>query len=186
MVVSAHDIARELRRRVPGAGVVKIHKLLYYCQGWHLTWSGQPLFRESVEAWANGPVVADLWHDEDKGRSAPATTDLNEEALGTVGYVVARYGGLSGKDLIHLTHGEAPWMNVSESDSWSSPEISHTELTSFFSEDEDRVRLDAALDGALRDDAVRPVFEAAFERAAGSVGTVDEPVEIQRRLRALS
>lgn len=186
MVVSAHDIARELRRRVPGAGVVKIHKLLYYCQGWHLTWSGQPLFRESVDAWANGPVVADLWHDEDKGRPAPAKTELNEEALGTVGYVVARYGGLSGKDLIHLTHGEDPWMNVSESDSWSSPEISHADLAAFFSQDDDRVRLDAVLDGALRDDAVRPVFEAALQRSAASVGTVDEPAEIQRRLRALS
>jgi len=185
-MVSAHDIARELRRRLPAAGVVKIHKLLYYCQGWHLTWSGQPLFREPVEAWANGPVVADLWHDEDKGRPAPAMTDLNEEALGTVGYVVARYGQLSGKDLIHLTHGETPWMNVSQSDSWSSPEISHADLAMFFSRDDDRVRLDAVLDGALRDDAQSPVLDAALERAAKSVGTVDDPAEIQRRLHAHS
>ena len=39
MSISAHDVAAELRRRFNGdPGVVKIHKLLYYAQGWHLTW----------------------------------------------------------------------------------------------------------------------------------------------------
>ena len=38
MSVSAHDVAAELRRRFNyDPGVVKIHKLLYYAQNWHLT-----------------------------------------------------------------------------------------------------------------------------------------------------
>jgi Protein of unknown function (DUF4065) len=63
-ILSAHDVARELRQRLPYAGDVKIHKLAYYCQGWHVAWTGEPMFREAVEAWTNGPVVAhgsQLW-----------------------------------------------------------------------------------------------------------------------------
>ncbi len=30
---SAHDVARELRNRLPDAGDLKVHKLAYYCQG---------------------------------------------------------------------------------------------------------------------------------------------------------
>ncbi|MDR2895454.1 MAG: DUF4065 domain-containing protein [Propionibacteriaceae bacterium] len=35
---------------------MKLEKLLYYCQGWSLAWDGVPLFKEPLEAWANGPV----------------------------------------------------------------------------------------------------------------------------------
>src|SRR5262249_9440233 len=78
LVVSAHDVARELRQRLPHAGDVKIHKLLYYCQGWHLARYGDPLFNEPVEAWANGPVVADLWRDEKYHQPAPAPQGLDD------------------------------------------------------------------------------------------------------------
>ncbi|MBQ1164348.1 DUF4065 domain-containing protein, partial [Streptomyces sp. A73] len=35
--------------------------------GYHLAWEGRPLFREPFEAWANGPVVYDLY-DQHRGR----------------------------------------------------------------------------------------------------------------------
>lgn len=184
MAVSAHDVARELRRRLPGAGIVKIHKLLYYCQGWHLAWTGAPLFSEEVEAWANGPVVADLWHDEDKSRSAPLATDLPEDALGTVGYVVSRYGRLSGKELIRLTHGERPWLDVSESDAWHSPVISHEALGDFFAADDERADLDAVFESAWADPSTRSVLESAINRS-DEAGVADDPAEIERRLSAL-
>ena len=34
---------------------------------------------------------------------------LDEAAKNTVGYVLSRYGRLSGLDLEHLTHSETPW-----------------------------------------------------------------------------
>jgi uncharacterized phage-associated protein len=47
MAVSARDVAAALRERLPALGKVKLHKLLYYCQGHHLATFGVPLFRKS-------------------------------------------------------------------------------------------------------------------------------------------
>jgi uncharacterized phage-associated protein len=40
---------------------MKLQKLLYYCQGWHLAWDGEPLFGEEFEAWLSGPVCRELY-----------------------------------------------------------------------------------------------------------------------------
>lgn len=140
MPVSAHDIADEIRRRQPSIGIVKLHKLLYYVQGWHLAFTGKAAFSEDVEAWINGPVVADLWKDEKHGRGRPQPRDLDGDALSTIDYVLARYGRSTGKDLIRQTHNEDPWRNVSESDDpnvFIDPSIRHDALTQWFQSDDD-------------------------------------------------
>jgi uncharacterized phage-associated protein len=110
---SAHDVAAELRVRLPGLGTKKLHKLLYYCQGHHLAAFGEPLFGEEIAAWDMGPVVDALWVAEKHGGGpvspSPSTAGLDEAALNTVGYVLSRYGGLTGHDLEVMTHGEPPW-----------------------------------------------------------------------------
>lgn len=87
MTVSAHDVAAELRKRLPDAGVKKIHKLLYYCQGHHLAHFGVPLFREQIAAWDRGPVVVDLWREEKYNEPAPEPAAMGEGELNTIGYV---------------------------------------------------------------------------------------------------
>jgi len=111
MTVSARDVAAELRSRLPGLTRVKLHKLLYYCQGHHLATFDVPLFRETVSAWDMGPVVGEFWFSERAGAAEPTDiAPLSESQLNTIGYVVSRYGGLTGADLINLTHGEQPWL----------------------------------------------------------------------------
>ena len=63
---SATVVAGEIRRRCPGIGKTKLHKLLYYVQGYHLTWEDTPAFHEDIEAWDKGPVVAALWRKQRK------------------------------------------------------------------------------------------------------------------------
>lgn len=109
MTLSAHDVAAVLRERLPGLGVLKLHKLLYYCQGHHLAFVGKPLFAEQLVAFDNGPVVSALWRQEKRGEPAPPRQQLDEAALNTIGYVLHRYGGLSGSELIRITHEQAPW-----------------------------------------------------------------------------
>jgi uncharacterized phage-associated protein len=176
MPVSAHDVAEELRRRLPGVGVVKLHKLLYYAQGWHLTWSGQPLFRERIEAWANGPVVRKLWVDEKHDRGRPRAQALDGNQLLTVDYVLDRYGRFSTKDLVRRTHTEDPWRDVSETDDpgvVGSPEITHEAMRRWFDKDEERVAHVAEVDRlrcrdvySLDSVPVTPAMEAAVARAA--------------------
>ncbi|MER5420304.1 Panacea domain-containing protein [Streptosporangium roseum] len=113
MPASAHAIASALRERVPGLTVKKLHKLLYYCQGHHLATFGRPLFKETISAWDMGPVVGTLWYEEKSGDIAEGDLPpLGEAELNTIGYVASRYGALSGQDLEHLTHSEAPWQRA--------------------------------------------------------------------------
>ncbi len=110
--IQAHQVAAELRRRLPGVGVKKLHKLLYYCQGHHLATFEEPLFIESISAWDMGPVVGRLWKSEKELGVADDEETLDEAFLNTVGYVVSRYGALSGNDLERLTHSEDPWIDA--------------------------------------------------------------------------
>jgi uncharacterized phage-associated protein len=108
MPVAANDVASALRERIPRLPVKKLHKLLYYCQGHHAAVYGQPLFEESVSAWDMGPIVGKLWKSEKEHGPRPGSP-LSESELNTVGYVVSRYGRLSGRELEILTHHEDPW-----------------------------------------------------------------------------
>ena len=130
---SAHDVAAELRRRLPGVGVKKLHKLLYYCQGHHLAGTGGPLFGESISAWDMGPVVGALWRSEREEEAPTPGPPLSEAELNTVGYVISRYGGLTGTDLERLTHHESPWVEADRRrDPGTSVRISHDSLRDFF------------------------------------------------------
>lgn len=110
MTLSARDVAAVLRDRLPGLPAKKMHKLLYYCQGHHLAAFDEPLFSETISAWDMGPVVGTLWRAEKQGdRPAAQHRELNEAQLNTIGYVISRYGALTGLDLENLTHSEMPW-----------------------------------------------------------------------------
>jgi uncharacterized phage-associated protein len=112
MPLRAHDVAAELRGRLPGLPAKKLHKLLYYSQGHHLAATGEALFDDTLSAWDMGPVVGRLWRQERDGVLREERRTLTEGQLNTVGYVVSRYGQLSGKDLEHLTHAETPWQRA--------------------------------------------------------------------------
>jgi uncharacterized phage-associated protein len=151
MPVSAYDVAAVLRDRVSHVPVKKLHKLLYYCQGHHMAAFNEPLFTESLSAWDMGPVVGQLWYAE-RQRLAPETVrPLTEAQLNTVGYVLSRYGALTGMDLERLTHNEPPWQQANcrrhpgESARIDGDLLRQYFLTSGAGDDlsEDEVRLDA-------------------------------------------
>jgi uncharacterized phage-associated protein len=111
---SAYDVATEIRTRLPGVPVKKLHKLLYYCQAHHVATFNRPLFSETISAWDMGPVVGELWRREKEGaaQEMPPARRLTEAELNTIGYVLSRYGNLSGTDLERLTHSETPWIDA--------------------------------------------------------------------------
>src|SRR5690349_20126782 len=99
MAVSARVVAAVLRERLPGLPTKKLHKLLYYCQGHHLAAFDEPMFGETISAWDMGLVVGTLWREEKQGAVAAGHPPLDEAALNTIGYVLSRYGALTGLDL---------------------------------------------------------------------------------------
>ena len=113
MTLRAADAAAQLRASFDGfLPTKKLHKLLYYCQGHHLAATGRPLFSETVSAWDMGPVVGSFWKQEKETGPLATAAVLDESELDTIGYVLSRYGRLTGADLERLTHGESPWITA--------------------------------------------------------------------------
>lgn len=171
MTASAHDIAAALRERLPGLGQKQLHKLLYYCQGHHLASVGDMIFSENIYAWDMGPVVASLWRDEREQAPRPEPHTLTEAELNTVGYVVSRYGRLSGNDLERLTHNEDPWLTADRRRAeGGSDRIEHEWLKAFFVAD---ARLDPDAGEPLPDPEVVTAWLAgsAFPSTPGSADT---------------
>lgn len=56
-MATAHDVAATVLGNLGSVTAMKLEKLVYYCQGWHLAREGTLLFPEPIEAWREGPVV---------------------------------------------------------------------------------------------------------------------------------
>lgn len=94
---------------------LKLQKLLYYIQGWHLAQTGQPAFAEEVQAWREGPVVPEVYQAyKNLGThpivDAPARQPrLTDDLRDIVEQVWERYKAFSGYELSDMTHSESPW-----------------------------------------------------------------------------
>ena len=94
---------------------MKLQKLVYYSQAWSVVWDERPLFPERSEAWANGPVVRELY-DLHRGSFEVAewprgdAAKLSAEERTTVDSVLQFYGSRSAQWLSDLTHREQPWL----------------------------------------------------------------------------
>lgn len=61
MAASVLDVAAYILESQGPMTHMKLQKLCYYSQAWHLAWDGVPLFPERIEAWANGPMIPVLY-----------------------------------------------------------------------------------------------------------------------------
>ena len=61
MTATVFDVAKYIAEKTGELTAMKLQKLVYYAEAWNLAWDGEPLFSENFEAWANGPVVPELY-----------------------------------------------------------------------------------------------------------------------------
>ena len=119
---------------------LKLQKLIYYCQGWHLAIRSAPLFADRLEAWVHGPVQPSVYGAYKHYRWSPITEDVAEVVLApeersVVDDVLAVYGGDSGYALELRTHNEEPWIEARgeiPADQESRAEISQPAMARFF------------------------------------------------------
>lgn len=112
--VSVFDVAAYIVKKMGTMTTMKLHKLLYYCQAWSLVWDESPLFAEPIEAWANGPVVKNLFAYHKGMYSISSIPIGNPDLLSatqkeTIDAVLDFYGKKSSQWLIDLAHMEKPW-----------------------------------------------------------------------------
>ena len=109
------DVSKYILKKFNKMSTMKLQKLCYYCQVWSLVWDDEPLFDDEFQAWANGPVCADLFHfsqgefsvtfDEMKGD----INNLSSCQKDTIDKVLEYYGDKNAQWLSQLTHMEDPW-----------------------------------------------------------------------------
>lgn len=97
---------------------LKLQKMLYYQQGFHLAYFDTPLFNEDFEAWMYGPVIPSVYERfkeyGNKGIEPPADTlvELTREEEALFQEVFNVYDEYSASGLVRLTHSETPWKST--------------------------------------------------------------------------
>ena len=128
MTAAIDDVCDYIVTRMSEAGDdlnhLKLQKLLYYVQAWHLAFVGTVLFAGGFQAWIHGPVNRDTYdrYKDQKmlySRVGPKdvrptfmASSLTEEQRVHIDGVLESYGEFSGTQLEDLTHHEAPWIEA--------------------------------------------------------------------------
>ena len=113
------DVAKYILEKTGSISTFKLQKLVYYCQAWSLVWDEVPMFNENIEAWANGPVVPELYDlhrhyfmVESSNITKGDVLNLSKEEKETIDMVLKDYGRFSGGQLCEIVHQERPWIEA--------------------------------------------------------------------------
>lgn len=117
-MATVHDVAAYVLQKKGSMSTMKLQKLCYYSQAWHLVWDEEPLFDSEIQAWMNGPVIRELYNRH-RGRFnvsewAGNPDELTPSEKETVDLVLGAYGKYTGQQLSDLTHRERPWIEARE------------------------------------------------------------------------
>lgn len=146
---------------------LKLQKLLYYTQAWHMVFFGREntLFVNVPQAWVNGPVypvIYDAYKDKVSGmckhlnvsdfeekdvcvgfKVASEKLGLTEQQINLIESVINLYGSKTQNQLILFTHSEQPWAEMREGFrpyEKSTTELSLDTMYSYYKERHDRNR----------------------------------------------
>jgi uncharacterized phage-associated protein len=192
-MADVNDVAAALVARTGPVTTMKLQKLVYYSQAWHLVFQGEPLFSDVIEAWPQGPVTRALY-EQHRGRRQVTDWLLGDRSRlsaverATVEWVLGKYGHFSAESLSEMTHMEAPWRSARgllEADERSSEPITQQEMRHFYARQRAAVDVavsqaaaSAAMEGVELDDAWQETMRSV---ASGKVSASDAIAEEIRR-----
>ena len=117
---SIFDVARHILQRYGTLPAYRLHKLTYFCQGWSLALTNEPLFANRIEAWPHGPVVVHLFAMH-KGYSIKleqvekfARNALTEKQIEIIDAVLEMYASKSNDCLFSEICASPPWQTARE------------------------------------------------------------------------
>lgn len=110
------DLAAAILDRTGEVATMRLHKLAFYAQAWHLVWDAELLTDASFYAWGTGPVNPELratHHGVFLIREVPGDPDVFTSAqLESIDEVVDAYGALRPYVLNSVVKNEAPWKDA--------------------------------------------------------------------------
>ena len=131
-ILDSHTVAAYISRKIGRKmSHLKLQKLLFYVDAYHLAYFGKQLVEDEFEAWAHGPVSRVLYNKlrdksvlykeiqyvVEEGEIDPLETVpsiINESQLEIVDTVLDTFGDMTGTQLEALTHSEEPWISARE------------------------------------------------------------------------
>lgn len=113
---------------------LKVQKLVYYAQGFHLAMFGKALFDEPILHWEHGPVVRELYDEFKSLGNKPipvpeafTPTMFNNNQIELLTEINSVYGQFSAWKLRDMTHTEKPWLDTAKDEV-----IDHDSLRLYF------------------------------------------------------
>ena len=144
-MISGSELAQLLLIRAADRGVgvthLKLQKLVYYCQGYHLAMFDAPIFPEDLEAWDHGPVHSELYQTYKYHGSAAISFKgdrsiealLNDNISSVIDNVLDDHGSKGAWKLRQQTHNEQPWKNhETEGGKGDGEAITYKEMSDYF------------------------------------------------------
>ncbi|TFI30121.1 type II toxin-antitoxin system antitoxin SocA domain-containing protein [Streptomyces sp. 4R-3d] len=118
MAATVRDVAAYILARQAPMSAMKLQKLCYFAYGYHMAWDDRQLFPERFEAWANGPVVYELYNlhrgkyrlGRDDIAGDPALLDDDERE--SVDIVLESFKAYDAHELSAMTHRPGPWLDA--------------------------------------------------------------------------
>lgn len=119
---------------------LKLQKLLYYIQGWHLALHEEAAFTEPLQAWVHGPAQSQVYSQYKKFRWNPINETItapviNDNLKKHIDEVLSVYGTETAYALEHRTHLENPWKDARKGlppDAESTAEITLESMKAYF------------------------------------------------------
>jgi uncharacterized phage-associated protein len=150
--IDSVDLAKFILAKAGPMPHLKLQKLVYYVEAWHLAIFKESIIEDKFKAWMHGPVSTKVWHAF-KDAKAPvfceikispalsrqalshAQSILRPEQISLINDVLKEYGSLNAYELESLTHSEKPWIEARRGvppDEASSNEISKDTMLKFY------------------------------------------------------
>jgi uncharacterized phage-associated protein len=117
---TAHELAKYIIWFANQSGELitnlKLQKLLYYAQGWHLAHYGEHLFDDKFEAWVHGPVIPSIYRKYKKGWQ-PINVKVKHPSISGglklwMDRFLRAYMSIDAFELEKMVHCEAPWVEA--------------------------------------------------------------------------
>lgn len=154
MAYDAREVANFLLDHADSADqditVMSLLKIIYFCHGWYLASTGQPLIKNRIEAWKHGPVIPILYeqfkifrdkkiskravaYNFNEGCDCPASYNISTSDKDFIVSVYKSYSSLHAFRLSDITHEKnSPWDKVWHSGTRVGMTIKNNEIREHF------------------------------------------------------
>lgn len=122
MAYSAIQVANAFIHRAKNGKIadltpMKLQKLMFFAQSWHIKETGYPLFDDFFSRWQYGPVIPSIYHEFKDFRDKPITTygmdvycnstmidDRDTASWALIDDMIKEYGNYTASQLSWMTH----------------------------------------------------------------------------------